>query len=54
MWFQQLNNDQHQQDIQFLLNGWTSILTQWLKLDYSDRRQYIQQINPNLLDDDDD
>ena len=26
----------------FYLNGWTSIITQWLKLDYTDRREYSQ------------
>ncbi|CAF2009983.1 unnamed protein product [Rotaria magnacalcarata] len=48
MWFQQLNIDQHRYDIPFLLNGFTSIITQWLKLDYSIRRQYIQQINDHI------
>jgi len=54
MWFEQNKNDQHRYDIPFLLNGWTSIITQWLKLDYQTRRQYIQQINDNQLNDDDD
>jgi hypothetical protein len=50
IWFQQFNNDQHRYDIPFLLNGWNSIITQWLKLDYPNRRKYMQQIK----DDDDD
>ena len=54
MWFQQINNDQHQRDITFLLNGWSSIITQWLKLDYDNRRQYIQQISKDQLYDNDD
>jgi len=54
IWLQQVNNEQHQHDIPFLLNGWTSILTQWLKLDYKNRRQYIEQINDDQLDNDDD
>jgi len=54
MWLQQINNEQHQHDIPFLLNGWASILTQWLKLDYKNRRQYIEQINDDQLDNDDD
>jgi len=54
IWLQQVNNEQHQRDIPFLLNGWASILTQWLKLDYKNRRQYIEQINDDQLDNDDD
>jgi len=54
IWLQQVNNEQHQHDIPFLLNGWASILTQWLKLDYKNRRQYIEQINDDQLDNDDD
>ncbi len=53
MWFQQFDNNQHRYDIPFLLNGWTSIITQWLKLDYTDRQQYIKQINDEQLDDKD-
>jgi hypothetical protein len=49
MWFTQINNQENQDDIPFLLNGWSSFLTQWLKLGYSNRRQYIEQINPDLL-----
>jgi hypothetical protein len=54
MWFQQIKNEENQRDIQFLLNGWTSILTQWVKFDYQNRRKYIEQINPDQLDNDDD
>jgi len=54
IWFTQFNNDQHRYDIPFLLNGWSTILTKWLKLDYKNRREYIQQINEDQLDDDDD
>ncbi len=53
-WFEQIENDKCQNDIPFLLNGWTSIITQWLKFDYPKRREYIEQINPDLLYDDDD
>jgi hypothetical protein len=53
-WFEQIENDKYQDDIPFLLNGWTSIITQWLKFDYPKRREYIEQINPDLLYDDDD
>lgn len=41
MWFQQINIDQHRYDIPFLLNNFTLIITQWLKLDYSIRKKYI-------------
>lgn len=44
-WFQQFDHDQNQSNIRFLLKGWTSMLKKWLKFDYSDRRQYIEQIN---------
>ncbi len=43
-WFQQFNNDQHQDDIPFLFRGWSSIITQWLKMDFHDCQPYIQQI----------
>ncbi len=54
MWFQKINNEQNQHDISYLLDGWTSVITQWLKLSYPNRRQYIEQINPDLLYDGDD
>jgi hypothetical protein len=54
IWFPQINNEQNQHDIPFLLDGWTSIITQWLKLSYPNRRQYTEQINPDLLYDGDD
>jgi len=54
MWFQKINNEQNQHDISYLLDGWTSIITQWLKLGHPNRRQYIEQINPDLLYDNDD
>jgi hypothetical protein len=49
-WFQLFNYDQHRYNIPFLLNGWSSILTQWLKLNYQDQKYYIDQIQ--FLDDD--
>ncbi len=52
-WLQQFNNDQHRYDIPFLLNGWNLMITQWLKLDYTDRREYSKQIKEEHLDDDD-
>ncbi len=54
IWFPQINNEQDQHNISFLINGWTSIITQWLKLDFQIRRQYIQQINKDQIEDDDD
>jgi len=48
MWFQQINKEQNQHDISFVLNGWTSIIIQWLKLGHPNRRQYTEQINPDL------
>ncbi len=54
MWFQKINNEQNQHDISYLLDGWTSVITQWLKLSYPNRRQYIEQINLDLLYDGDD
>jgi hypothetical protein len=51
MWFQQFNNDQHRYDIPFLLNGWSAIITQWLKLDDQHRRQYTQQIHQEQSED---
>lgn len=54
MWFQQMNFDQYRYNIPYLLDGWSSILTKWLKLDYSTRQQYQQQINIDLLDNNDD
>ncbi|CAF1265954.1 unnamed protein product [Adineta ricciae] len=44
-WFRQFDYDQNQSNVRFLLKGWTSMLKKWLKFDYSDRRQYIEQIN---------
>jgi len=52
-WFQQLNNDQHQHDINSLINGWTSIISQWLKLSYQNRQYYIQQIPHDQFHNDD-
>jgi len=54
MCFQQINSEQHRYDIPFLLNGWTSILTQWLKLDDENRQHYIEQIPDQQRDDYDD
>lgn len=54
IWFQQYNETQHRYDIPFLLNGWSNILTQWLKLSYSDCQQYIAQIPEEQLDNHDD
>ncbi|CAF3664974.1 unnamed protein product [Rotaria sordida] len=54
MWFEQINNEQDQHNIPFLINGWNSILTQWLKLAYENRRQYFEKINRDLLYDGDD
>ncbi len=54
MLFPQINNQENQHDIPFLLNGWSSFVTQWLKLGYRNRRQHIEQINPDLLYDNDD
>jgi hypothetical protein len=51
-WFEVFNYDQHRYNIPFLLNGWDSILTQWLKLNYQDQQHYIDQIPNKLLDDD--
>jgi hypothetical protein len=51
-WFQLFNYDQHRYNIPFLLNGWSSILTQWLKLNYQDQKYYIDQIENKFLDDD--
>jgi hypothetical protein len=51
-WFQLFNYDQHRYNIPFLLNGWSSILTQWLKLNYQDQKYYIDQIQNKFLDDD--
>jgi hypothetical protein len=48
IWFQQINNEQNQHNISFVLNGWTSIIIQWLKLGHPNRRQYTKQINPDL------
>ncbi|CAF0877940.1 unnamed protein product [Adineta steineri] len=53
IWFKQINNDQNKPDIPYLLTSWTSILTQWLKLTYRNRQQYIEKINPELLYNDD-
>ncbi|CAF3465594.1 unnamed protein product [Rotaria sp. Silwood1] len=50
MWFEKFNYDQYRYNIPYLLNNWTSIITQWLKLDHSNRQQYIQKINTHLLD----
>ena len=49
IWFEQIHNEQNQQDISFLLDGWSSIITKWSKLDYQNRRQYIEQIDPKQL-----
>ncbi|CAF3932003.1 unnamed protein product, partial [Rotaria magnacalcarata] len=54
IWFQQFNYDQYQYKIPFLLDGWSSIITKWLKLDYSIHRRHTQQIKDDLFDDDDD
>jgi hypothetical protein len=54
LWFQQFDNDQHRYDIPFLLNGWSNIITQWLKLDYQQQKKYIQQIPEHQRDHDDD
>jgi hypothetical protein len=43
-WFQLFNYDQNRYNIPFLLNGWSEILTQWLKLNYQDQQHYIEQI----------
>jgi len=51
-WFELFNYDQNRYNIPFLLNGWDSILTQWLKLNYQDQQHYIDQIPNKLLDDD--
>ena len=53
-WLQQLDYDQHQNNIPILLNGWSSILTQWLKLDYQNQEIYFKQIPENQLDNNDD
>jgi hypothetical protein len=54
IWFQQFNHDQQRYNIPFLLNGWSSIITQWLKLHFKNRQLYIQQIPEDQLDHDDD
>ncbi|CAF4888254.1 unnamed protein product [Rotaria sp. Silwood1] len=54
MWFEQINNEQDQRNVTFLINGWRSILTQWLKLSNANRRQYFEKIDSDLLYNDDD
>ena len=39
-WFPSFDHQQHRLNLTFLLNGWTSILTQWIKLPYKDQQEY--------------
>lgn len=43
-WFQQFDFIQYRYNIPFLLDGWSSIITQWLKLDFRNCQNYIKQI----------
>lgn len=54
LWFPRIVNEEKQRDIAFLVNGWKSMLIEWLKLDNHKRRSYFEQIDPNLLYNDDD
>ncbi|CAF1238823.1 unnamed protein product [Rotaria sp. Silwood1] len=54
MWFNQLNNDEGEYEMEFLFNGWKSIITQWLNLDYRDCKVYFEETENNTVDDDDD
>lgn len=40
--------------IAFLRQQWTSIITNWLKLDYTTRRSYSEPMDNDDFDDDDD
>ncbi len=53
MWFNQLKNDEGEYEMEFLLNGWKSIITQWLNLDYRNGKIYFEETENNTIDDDD-
>jgi len=52
IWLNQLNNNEGEHQMKILLDGWRSTITQWLKLDYTNRQVYRKETTENESDDD--
>ncbi|CAF3661921.1 unnamed protein product [Rotaria sp. Silwood1] len=48
MWFKTFNYEQYRYNIPYLLSGFTSIITTWLKFDYSARQLFVKQIDHHI------
>ncbi|CAF3200713.1 unnamed protein product [Rotaria sp. Silwood2] len=48
MWFKTFNYEQYRYNISYLLSGFTSIITEWLKFDYSTRQLFVKQIDHHI------
>ncbi|CAF1440074.1 unnamed protein product [Rotaria sordida] len=48
MWLKTFNYEQYRYNISYLLSGFKSIITTWLKFDYSTRQLFVKKINHHI------